>query len=166
MRTYAEPGAAGLREEPTARERPGAELPRSPTSGGGRAAQHRRARCKPVPFSGPTCPGRPATVWQHKPSSPRPTKRPPTAFGFKPGRFSALSFPRRLRFPAEVQPTDAPTRPQCFSDHLFPPLSHGAHVCSFLRGVRTSPLARGSTNAPNFFSNPVKIGSFRSLRCR
>ena len=135
-RTYEEPGAAGLPEEPTPEERPGAcgrsPAPRRwPFSRVGRVAQHPRAHGKPFPFSGPTCPGRPGTVQQRKPSLPRPTQRPPTASGQKACRYPALRFPRRLRFPAEVQPTCPPTLPRLFSYHLFRHLSLCTNVCSF-----------------------------------
>lgn len=76
---------------------------RQPFSGMGRAVQH--------PFSGPTCLGRPGTVRLHRPSSPRPTECPPRASRRKTGRNSVLRFSGPRRLPAEVPPTDQPTRP-------------------------------------------------------
>lgn len=67
----AEPGTAGLPDERTLGEqspRSGRASPAS-FSGVGKAAEHPRARSKPLPFSGLTCPGRPGTAPPRKPSS-------------------------------------------------------------------------------------------------
>lgn len=55
----------------------GSEPHRRAFLGAGKAAQHPRARSKRLPFSAPTCPGRPGTAPRRKPCPPVPAQAKP-----------------------------------------------------------------------------------------
>lgn len=124
-----------------------AEFTSEPFSGVGKATQSPRVRSKPLAFSGPTYLGPPGISPRRKPSSPVPQQLQSCTCRERTGWNSALRFPSPPYFPAEV----LPTRLRLLTARLFRHLSLDARIFSFLRVIRHTSLAIGSTKAYHSF---------------